>query len=177
MKEEETKRLEELRWLHERNSKKIMLNEELKNLLPTDTYSFLSIQDSDNIQLEGHGWPDDKWSNNLYVQTPNSNSELIASLVNRFIEVNSRDVCYVFFMHYNFGLVEIKNEMLANHWQELIDLDGDEIFCYIPERPEFICIEKKEEAIVGKEKDGRHWIYEVTFSSKEFKSELKINVT
>ena len=41
----------------------------------------------------------------------------------------------------------MQNEMLANHWQELVDLDGDEIFCYIPERPEFLCIEKTEEII------------------------------
>jgi hypothetical protein len=78
-------------------------------------------------------------------------------------------------MHYNFGLVAIPNASLARYWSDFIEIDGDEIFCSIPGRTEFICIEKSEDLIVGEEIKGMQWIYEVTFSSKEFKDELQSN--
>jgi hypothetical protein len=33
-------------------------------------------------------------------------------------------------------------------------------------------MEKTEDFIIGKEEEGRRWIYEITFSSKELKAEL-----
>lgn len=177
MKDEQRKRIEELRWMHERNAKKSQLEQKLFELLPQGTFSVLSHQDSDRIQLLGHDWPHNKWEDQLYIQTPIEDTMTISALIQRFVHTNLKSISLVFFMRFNFGLISVKNEQLLNHWAEFIELDGDEIFCYLPERPEFICIEKTEEYIFGRESEGRKWIYEVTFSSRQFKDELIANGT
>jgi hypothetical protein len=177
MNQDQLKRLEELRRFQERKSKQGLLEAKLNGLFPTSAYTMMPYEDSEDIQQKLNEWPNGKWENYLYIQTPVENKGPIENLVKRFIEINQKETTYLLFMNYNFGLVEVKNEMLVNHWPELIDLDGDEIFCHIPERPEFICIEKTEEVISGKEHEGRRWIYEVTFSSEAFKVELQTNGT
>ena len=177
MTDEQRKRMEELRWMHERNTKKLQLEKNLSELLPQGTFSFLSYQDSDHIQLSGHDWPHDKWENKLYIQTPIEDKLTIATLIQRFIQINLKNVTLIFFMRFNFGFISVENEQFSNHWAEFIKLDGDEIFCYLPDRPEFICVEKTEELISGRENEGMRWIYEVTFSCHQFKDELLSNGT
>lgn len=177
MKDEQRKRIEELRWMHERDAKKFQLEKKLSELLPQDTFSFLSYQDSDHIQQSGHDWPHDKWENQLYIQTPIEDKLTIADLIQRFIQINLKNISLIFFMRFNFGLILVKNEQLLNHWAEFVELDGNEIFCYLPKRPEFICVEKTEEFVSGRESEGRKWIYEVTFSCHQFKDELLANGT
>lgn len=76
-------------------------------------------------------------------------------------------------MNYNACLVSISNESLLNHWKQLLELDGDEIFISMPSKQHFICLELTEDIIVGNEKDGRLWIYEITFSNKELANLLQ----
>jgi hypothetical protein len=75
-------------------------------------------------------------------------------------------------MNFNFGLVKISSQTLNNYWSDLIELDGDEIYCLQQDDPSFICIEKTEDTIVGDENEGRQWLYEVTFSNADIKSKL-----
>jgi hypothetical protein len=175
MNQGQTNRLEELRWKHELELKRAQLDAKLKEMISTSDYEFLSDIDSDNIQLQGDDWPSNKWEDFLYIQTPVENKSPVNKSISQLIKVNSTGTVYLFFMHYNFGLIAIPNATLARYWSDFIEIDGDEIFCSIPGRPEFICIEKSEDLIVGEEIKGMQWIYEVTFSSKEFKDELQSN--
>ena len=79
---------------------------------------------------------------------------------------------YIFMMNFNFGLIRIsKTELikywreLIKYWRELIEIDGDEIYCYNPSSSGFICIEKTEEFISGREGESS-WIYELGSAEK-----------
>jgi hypothetical protein len=61
--------------------------------------------------------------------------------------------------------------MVAN-WPLLVEADGDDILCFFPRRSDYICIERLEEQMVGKEQLGYTWLYELTFSNEIIKSEL-----
>ncbi|KAA9035502.1 hypothetical protein FW778_21320 [Ginsengibacter hankyongi] len=172
MTEEEKKRLDKLRWEAERKQKQSQLNEKLKLLLTKDKYEFLSFEESDKIQLASDGWPDNKWKDSLYFQAALQNKTAINEIVKKYTDTTKSDSVFLFFMNFNFGLVKISNSILINYWSELIEVDGDEIFCLQQDDPSFICIEKTEDIIVGNESEGRQWLYEVTFSNADIKSKL-----
>lgn len=172
MTEEEKNRLAELRWETERKQKQSQLNEKLKQLLTKENYEFLSFEESDKIQLVSDGWPDNKWNDSLYFQASLQNRTAINEIVKRYTDTTGSDSVLLFFMNFNFGLVKVLNSTLNNYWSDLIEVDGDEIFCLQKDDPSFICIEKTEDIIVGGENEGRQWLYEVTFSNADIKSKL-----
>jgi hypothetical protein len=172
MTEEEKNKLDKLRWELERKQKQFQLNEKLKLLLPNDKYEFLSFEESDRIQLASDDWPDNKWTDSLYFQTTIQNRTAIDKIVQKYTATNTSDSVLIFFMNFNFGLVTISNPTLNYYWFDLIEVDGDEIFCLRRDDPSFICIEKTEDTIVGDESEGRRWLYEVTFSNADIKSKL-----
>jgi hypothetical protein len=172
MTEEEKIRLEKLRWESERKRKKLQLNEKLKNLLSNDNFEFLSFEESDKIQLTADNWPDNKWNNFLYIQSTIQNNAPIDKIVKKYTDINKSNAVFIFFMNFNFGLVKVSNSILNNHWADFIEIDGDEIFCLQHNEPDFICIEKTEDVIVGDETGNRQWLYEVTFSNANIKSKL-----
>ena len=172
MTEEEKNRLGKLRWEAERKQKQFQLNEKLKQLLTNDKYEFLSFEESDKIQATSADWPDNKWTDFLYFQAPLKNKPPIDKIIQKYTDTNKSDSVFIFFMNFNFGLVKVSNPTLNNYWSDLIEVDGDEIFCLLQGDPSFICIEKTEDIIVGDESGCRQWLYEVTFSNAEIKNKL-----
>ncbi len=172
MTQEQKHLLEKLRWENERKAKQFQLEKKLEALLKKEFFSFLTFEESDKIQLASEGWPDNKWNDGLYLQTDLFSSTSIFRILEKYLDLNNFGFIYIFFMNYNFGLVRIQNDTIKSYWAQLIEIDTDEIFCYIPNRKDFICIEKTEDFIIGKEKEGRQWIYEITFSNKKLKTLL-----
>jgi hypothetical protein len=172
MKEEEKNKLDKLRWELERKQKQSQLNDKLKLLFNTETYEFLSFEESDRIQSVSDDFPDNKWKDFLYFQTTIQNKSAIDNIVQKYTDTYRSDSVLLFFMNFNFGLVKISNATLKNYWSDLIEIEGDEIFCLQQDDPSFICIEKTEDTIVGDENKGRQWLYEVTFSNADIKSKL-----
>jgi hypothetical protein len=175
MTEEQKNLLEKLKWDNERKLKQSQLAKKLKSFLAEDSFLFLTFDESDKIQRINDGWPANKWSDNLYLQTEITNPSYFSHSIEKYIELNSDDFLYIFFMNYNFGLVKIKNDTLINFWAKFIEIDSDEVFCYLPNRTDFICLEKTEDFISGKEQEGRQWIYELTFSNTILKTLLTQN--
>jgi hypothetical protein len=172
MTEEQKQRLEKLREKQHRKSLQDALDLKLKHLIPHKSYSFLSQDYSNTFQNQTDPWPKLKWENKLYVQTEMSNPGIITSIVDRFIKLNPFDYTYVFFMNFHFGLVKIDNDVMVANWPLLVEADGDDILCLFPHRTDYICIERLEEQLVGKEQLGYTWLYELTFSNEIIKSEL-----
>jgi len=172
MTEEEKIRLDKLRWEAERKQKQFQLDEKLKLLLSNDKYEFLSFEESDDIQTTSDDWPDNKWTDFLYLQAPIRNKPTIDKIIQKYTDTNKSDSTLLFFMNFNFGLVKISNPTLNKYWSDLIEVDGDEIFCLQKNDTSFICIEKTEDTIVGYENEGRQWLYEVTFSNADIKNKL-----
>jgi hypothetical protein len=172
MTEEEKIRLEKLKWESERKRKQLQLDEKLKQLLSSDEFAFLSFEESDKIQLATDDWPDNKWDDFLYIQSTIQNKTPIDKIVKKYTDISKRNTVFIFFMNFNFGLVKVSNSTLNNHWADFIEIDGDEIFCFQHNEPDFICIEKTEDVIVGDEMGNRQWLYEVTFSNANIKSKL-----
>lgn len=159
-------------WERERYFKMNELDQKMKPLLDSSFYSFLLFEDSDKIQLKSDDWPSDKWDKKLYIQTETSFPRPVTNIITRFIEINEFEFSYVFFMNYNFGLIKISNDALLTKWAALIEVDGDEIFCFIPNKSSFICIERTQEQIRLPDNIEFIWIYEVTFSNENFRDEL-----
>ena len=172
MNDQQKKRLEELRWENERNQKQSALMLKLQSIFSIDVFSFVSYVESDTTQLSIDDWPSTKWEEELFIQTKVSDSNPITEIAKRFVNIIEQDYIFVFFMNYNFGLVQLVKELAITHWQELVELDGDEIFLYAPGRSYFICIEKTEDFIVKDCQKAREWIYEVTFSNRSIKGIL-----
>ena len=172
MTEEEKNRLEQLKWESERKRNQLQLGKKLKKVFDTGTFEFLSFEESDKIQLKGDNWPDNKWDNLLYVQSEIQKKTPIDKIVKKYTDLNKSNCVFLFFVNFNFGLVKVSNSTLNNHWEDFVEIDGDEIFCYQPDETDFICIEKTEDVIVGDENKSRQWIYEVTFSNQNIKSKL-----
>ena len=74
-------------------------------------------------------------------------------------------------MNFNFGLIEISKQDFLRSWRNIIEIDGDEVFCFNPIKRNFILVEKTEELIEGQKK----WIYEITLSNKELKNIVEKN--
>lgn len=170
MTEERQNRILEIRWELERKKLLSDLIPHLNSLLTPDSFDFLTFEDSDSFQSDD--WPKNKWDEKLYIQTEISDVEPIESVLRIFLDLIEGNHVYLFLMHYNFGLIRISKDELIRNWVRLIDLDKDEIYCYNPDTPDFICIEKTEEFISGQAKKGPKWIYELTFSSKELKEKI-----
>jgi hypothetical protein len=169
MNDEQKLRLDELRWENERNTKKLQLREKLENKIPISSFSFLSNIFSDNFEHDD--WPHNNLK--LHQKIEIEQSEIIDDILKKFININSNANSYVFFMNYNFGLVKMQNDILLEYWKDLIEIDADEIFCYNPTEKYFVCIEKTEDFITGKEIEGAKWIYEITFSNQSLKDKLQ----
>lgn len=172
MTEQEKGRLDKLRWESERKQKQSQLNEKLKQFLTSDNYEFLSFEESDKIQLTSDGWPGNKWKDFLYFQAAIQKKTVIQEIVKKYTDTNKSDSVFIFFMNFNFGLVKMSNSTLNNYWSDLIEVDGDEIFCLQQDDPSFICIEKTEDILVGDKSESRQRLYEVTFSNADIKSKL-----
>ena len=168
---ERLNRIAELRWEKERKEKRTTLEPKLDAIV--DSFKFLSDKESDKFQSKSDDWPDNKWKDELFLQTKVSESETIEKIIIEMMNLISGESLYLFMINFNFGLIQISKNELIKNWKELIEIDGDEIYCYNPTSSDFICIEKTEECITGKEDEGRHLIYELTFSNKELKEKLK----
>jgi hypothetical protein len=172
MTEEQKQRLEELREEQYRKSQQDSLLIKLKSIVPDQSYTFLSAEFSNTFKNQTDPWPELKWQKDMYVQTEMSNPGIVTRILARFLELNPHDYSYLFFMNYHFGLVRIDNDVLLTKWSALVEADGDEILCFMPHRKDYICIEQFEEKMIGKEDLGYLWLYEVTFSNENIKSEL-----
>jgi len=168
---ERQNRIAELRWEKERKEKRTTLEPKLSAIV--NSFKFLTDKQSDEFQSKSDDWPDNKWKDALFLQTKVSEPESIEGIINRMMKLIDGERLYLFMMNFNFGLIQISKNELIKNWKELIEIDGDEIYCYNPSSSDFICIEKTEEFITGKEDEGRHWIYELTFSNKELKEKIK----
>jgi hypothetical protein len=144
----------------------------ISDVLNVNEYSFLDFSESDTIQLESKEWPSDKWDNKLYTQTEITDPEPVGRIINKMNKLISSDHVFIFSMKYNFGLFSIPKTVLETRWRELIDLDGDEIICHLPDSRDFVSIEKTQELILGRETEGLKWIYEVTYPDKELRDLL-----
>ena len=164
-------RIAELRWEKERKEKRTTLEPKLSAIV--NSFKLLTDKESDEFQSKSDDWPDNKWKDGLFLQTKVSETESIEETIKKMMKLISGEQLYVFMMNFNFGLIQISKNELIKNWRELIEIDGDEIYCYDPTSSDFICIEKTEEFITGMEHEGRHWIYELTFSNKELKEKLK----
>src|ERR1700733_2536907 len=122
MTEEQKDLLEKLRWNNERKLKQSRLDTKLKSLLGENNFLFLTFDESDKIQLINDSWPNNKWTDNLYLQTKITNPSCFSDPIKKYIGLNSGDSLYVFFMNYDFGFVEIKNDTLIKYWAELIEI-------------------------------------------------------
>jgi hypothetical protein len=160
-------KLQKLIWVKERTRTQMKLQEKLSEILPINSFSFLSFKESDDLQLSQDEWPNKKWEDRLYFQTDISDEGSIAKIIASYIELNQAPVIHLFFMNYNSCLVSMSNRTLLDHWKQLLELDGDEIFITMPSRPFFMCVEITEDLIVGREEKGRFWIYEITVSNKQ----------
>jgi hypothetical protein len=172
MTEEEKIRLEKLKWESERKRKQLELDGKLKQLFANSEFEFLSFEESDKIRSAADNWPRNKWDNFLYIQSAIQDKTPIDKIVKKYTDTNKGDNVFISFMNFNFGLVKFSNSTLINHWADFIEIDGDEIWCHQLNEPDFICIEKTEDTIVGDESKNRQWLYEVTFSNPTLKSKL-----
>jgi hypothetical protein len=176
MSDDNNTKLGQLLWTKERIEKQNKLREQLDLLLSPDDYSFLSFEESDEIQLAGDDWPNDKWISNLYIQTDVSDFAKIEKAIGSFARINDKQFLYVFFLKYNFGLIVMPNYIVIKYWAKLVEIDGDEIFLYHPGMNYFICVEITEDITVGEESKGRRWIFELTFSNEKIKNEVLLNI-
>ena len=176
MSEDNKNKLGQLLWTKERIEKKKKLSKQLDLLLSPGDYSFLSFEESDEIDLVGDDWPEDKWTNNLFIQSDVSNFTNIEKAISSFARINDKQFLYVFFINYNFGLVAMSNDIVIKYWAKFIEIDGDEIFLYHPGMNYFICVELTEDIIVGEKLNGRRWIFELTFSNEKIKDAILLNI-
>jgi len=161
--------LEKLAWENERKGKAYLINQRLESIIPPEYYSIVSFEESDRIQILGEGWPG---SEEYSIQTLVNEPAIVSSIVSNFIALNPFDFSYIFFFNYGFGLVKVSNDFLLYKWPSLVELDTEQIYCYIPSRNYFICIHRTDEFLKGKEQKGIFFIYEVTFSNLDLKKAL-----
>jgi hypothetical protein len=157
----------ELRWENERKTKQAQLDIKLKELIHPNAHSFLSFEESDRIQIASDEWTGDE---SLKIQVDEKQHEKITSIIKIFFELSQHPTCYLFSMKYNFGLFELPKNTTAEHWMNLIEIDGDEIFFSLPNRSDFLHVEK--EQVVHRETEGVKYIYQLTYSNKALKLKL-----
>lgn len=142
-------RLQELMWWRERTQKQIKLQEKLSKILPVESYSFLSFEESDRIQLLQDEWPGRE--EHLYFQSEVSNKNAVEKIIESYVKLNEDNTVHIFFINYNSCLVSMPNQTLTSNWKDLLELDGDDIFISMPSKPHFICVELVEDVIFGRE--------------------------
>jgi len=165
-------RIAQLRWETERKEKRSSLEPKLSAIVDIGSFAFLTDKESDEFQLNSDEWPQNKWEDKLFVQAEILMPESIEGILAKMLNAIEEEHLYIFMVNFNFGLIRILKTELIKNWRELIEIDGDEIYCYNPSSSGFICIERTEEFISGREGEGGKWIYELTFSNKELKDKL-----
>lgn len=164
-------RFNELRAKIEKEKKLLQLKEKIETL-PLKHIRFLSFEESINFLQQADKFPQNKWQDGLYIQAAMSFANPIEDALKSFLDFIEKDKLYLFFLNYNFGLVEFSKIDCLHYWAQLIELDQDEIWCYDPHALHFICIEKTKDFIIGKEQEGRQWFYELTFSNKSLQERI-----
>ena len=160
-------RIEELRWKSERIEKQTNFADKIKLLNLENPIEFLSFVESDNFQKTVEEWPKDKFEKNLYVQIEINKIDIATKLLKSYLKKIQSDFVLIFLMNYNLGLIKIDKTTLIENWFKILELDGDEFHCYNPLSSDFVCIEKTEGFIVGKENEGIKWFYEITYSNEK----------
>lgn len=156
-------------WKIEREKKQKLFTE---NALPFHfEFTFLSFEESDWYQNSANGWPE-KYKDELYFQVEIQHFNEIEKIVTKFLNSIETSFVYIFLMNLNFGLIQVSKNDFLEQWKNIIEIDGDEVFCYNPLKGNFILVEKTEEIIDGQNK----WIYEVTYSNKEVKNIIQNGV-
>jgi len=164
---ERQNRIEELRWKSERLEKQTNFAEKITSLNLESSLDFLSFVESDNFQKNVEKWPKDKFEKNLYVQKEINKTYIIINILKTYLKNIQSDFVLIILMNYNFGLIRIDKTTLIENWYKILELDGDEFYCYNPLGSDFVCVEKTEDFIVGKENEGSKWIYEITYSNEK----------
>ena len=168
MSSERQKKIDEKLWQIEREKKQISFLEKVA-LLNLELH-FLSFEESDLFQNLSDEWPD-RYKDELVFQFEVQEFVEVEKIFIKFLNNIETSFVYIFLMNFNFGLIEISKHDFLQSWRNLIEIDGDEVFCFNPIKRNFILVEKTEELIEGKKK----WVYEITLSNKELKNIVEKN--
>ncbi|WP_188051714.1 hypothetical protein [Flavobacterium sp. GP15] len=158
-------RIAEKRWEIERNEKLNFFMQKISSTNLNNKIENLGFVESDEFQKKSEEWPN-KYVENLYFQIELNNVEEISKRIQNYLDKIETDYLYIFLMNFNFGLLKIEKSLFLTEWNKILEIDNDEIFCFNPLKTDFICIEKTEEYIIGKENEGQKWICEITYSNK-----------
>ena len=158
-------RIAEKRWEIERKEKLDLFIQKISSTNLNNKIESLDFTESDEFQTKSEECPN-KYAENLYTQIELNNVEEISKRIQNYLDKIETEYLYIFLMNFNFGLLKIKKNVFLTEWNKILEIDNDEIFCYNPLKSDFICIEKTEEFISGKENEGRKWICEITYSNK-----------
>ncbi len=110
-------------------------------------------------------FPTDRWNRELILQTPIENPHPIQAVLVRFLSMSPEDNCVVILPNYSRVMIKLSKSTMPVIWKQLIELDGDGIFCFPPFFKEFISIDKVEDQFLKEPGSGRIWLYELTFSN------------
>ena len=168
MSSERQKKIDEKLWQIEREKKQNSFLEKIASL--NLELNLLSFEESDWFQNLSDEWPD-RYKDELVFQFEVQEFVEVEKIIIKFLNNIEASFAYIFLLNFNFGLIEISKQNFLHSWRNLIEIDGDEVFCFNPIKRNFILVEKTEELIKGKKK----WIYEITLSSKELKNIIEEN--
>jgi hypothetical protein len=169
---ERKNRIAELRSNAEREKKRLTIEPKLKAIFKSGSFELISFKESDKFKAKSNGLPNNKWEDKLYTQTPVSEPKPVDDAIRGFVNLIEGNSLLISLYNFNFGLIRLFKEEVIKNWKDLIELDGDEFYCYDPSSNDFLCIEKTEEFISGKEDEGRKWIYELTYSNERLKEQI-----
>ena len=168
MNSERQDKIHEKLWLIEREKKQNSFLEKVASL--NLKLNLISFEESDWFQNSADEFPD-RYKDELVFQFEVEEFLEVEKIVVKILDNVETSFVYIFLLNFNFGLIEISKKNFLQYWRNIIEIDGDEVFCFDPIKRNFILIEKTEEIIAGK----RKWIYEVTLSNKELKKAVEKN--
>lgn len=168
MNEQRQDRKAELRWVSERESKKSDFLNRISSIIALEFVEILDSQESDELMKDQDNWPGSTPS--FIFQTPKNNRNSITEVIQKLADYIQGGHVLIFMMNLNFGHVKLPKSELIEHWNEIIELDGDEFFIYDPNDSYFVCVELTEGFLPNSSQ--QEWIYELTFSTKELKNKL-----
>ena len=168
MSSERQKKIDEKLWQIEREKKQNSFLEKVASL--NLELTLLSFEESDWFQNSSDEWPD-RYKDELVFQFEVEAFIEVEKLITKYLNNIETSFVYIFLMNFNFGLIEISKQDFLRSWRNIIEIDGDEVFCFNPIKRNFILVEKTEELIEGQKK----WIYEITLSNKELKNIVEKN--
>ena len=169
---ERQNKIYEKQWKIEREEKQKSFLEKIQLLNLNDEIECLSFGDSDSFQTKANEWPD-KYGKKLYYQIELENSNEVLKLIKAYFKTIETDFIYIYLLNLNFGLVKISKLDFIPYWKDIVEIDGDEVFCHNPLNGEFILIEKTEDLIIGFEQQGKKWLYEITISNEVLMERIK----